>query len=141
MAKYTFNELCSLVELPIRTVRYYIQKGLVNPPEGSRKGAYYTQKHLDELLAIRKWQRSGLSLERIKELLCEGTVAPGELPPPRGRKPGDVEVWSKLFVKDGLEVHLEPKMAGMSPEQVREFCRQVMALAETIIDGSATPFE
>ena len=132
MEKYTFNELCSLTEQPIRTVRFYIQKGLVSPPEGSRKGAYYTQKHLEELLAIRKWQRAGLSLERIRELLFEGTTEPGLMPPPRGRRPGDLEVWSKLFVKEGLEINLEPKMAGMSPEQVREFCRRVMALADEL---------
>ena len=136
MEKHTFNELCSQVELPVRTVRYYIQKGLVSPPEGSRKGAYYTQKHLNELLAIRKWQRAGLSLERIRELLCDGITEPGQLPPPRGRRPGDLEVWSKLFVKDGLEIHLEPRMAGMSPEQVREFCRRVMALAEELNGGN-----
>ena len=136
MDKYTFNELCSLVELPIRTVRFYIQKGLVSPPEGTRKGAYYIQKHLDELLAIRKWQRAGLSLERIRELLFEGTTEPGEMPPPRGRRPGDLEVWSKLFVKEGVEIHLEPKMAGMSPEQVREFCRRVMALAAELSGGN-----
>jgi DNA-binding transcriptional MerR regulator len=132
MGKYTFNELCSLVELPIRTVRYYIQKGLVSPPEGSRKGAYYTQRHLDELTAIRKWQRAGLSLERIRELLSEKQLEPGSLPPPRGRKPGDLEIWSKLFVKEGLEINLEPKIAGMSPEQVREFCHRVMELADDI---------
>ena len=136
MNKYTFNELCSLVELPVRTVRYYVQKGLVTQPEGTRKGAYYTQKHLDELLAIRKWQRAGLSLERIRELLFEGTVEPGTFPPPRGRRPGDLEVWSKLFVRDGMEIHLEPKSAGMSPEQVREFCRRVMALADDLSGGN-----
>lgn len=135
MEKYTFNELCSQVELPIRTVRYYIQKGLVSPPEGSRKGAYYTQKHLDELTAIRKWQKAGLSLERIRELLSDKLLEPGHLPPPRGRRPGDLEVWSKLFVKEGLEIHLEPKMAGLSPEQVREFCRRVMALTDEITGG------
>jgi DNA-binding transcriptional MerR regulator len=136
MEKYTFNELCSLTEQPIRTVRFYIQKGLVSPPEGSRKGAYYTAKHLNELLAIRKWQRAGLSLERIRELIFEGTTEPGELPPPRGRRPGDLEVWSRLFVKEGLEINLEPKMAGMSPEQVREFCRRVMALADELSGGN-----
>lgn len=135
MEKYTFNELCSQVELPIRTVRFYIQKGLVCPPEGSRKGAYYTQKHLHELLAIRKWQRAGLSLERIQELLLDGTTEPGQLPPHRGRRPGDLEVWSKLFVKEGLEINFEPKMAKMSPEQVREFCRRVMELAEEIVSS------
>ena len=102
MEKYNFNELCALTEQPIRTVRFYIQKGLVSPPEGSRKGAYYTRKHLDELVAIRKWQRAGLSLERIRELLFEGTIEPGDVPTPRGRRPGDLEVWSKLFVKDGF---------------------------------------
>jgi hypothetical protein len=135
MDKYTLNDLCSLVELPVRTVRFYIQKGLVSPPEGARKGAFYTKKHLDELLAIRKWQRAGLSLERIAELLFEATVAPGEMPPPRGRKPGNLEVWSKLYVKEGLEIHLEPKLAGMSPEQVRDFSRGVMMLASQIIGG------
>ena len=136
MKKRTFNELCTLVEMPIRTVRYYIQKGLVSAPEGSRKGAYYTQKHLDELLAIRKWQRVGLSLERIRELLFEGMVEPGQLPPPRGRQPGDLEVWSKLYVKEGLEIHLEPQMAGMSPDQVREFCRRVMVLSNELSGGN-----
>ena len=136
MEKYTFNELCSLTEQAIRTVRYYMQKGLVSPPEGSRKGAFYTQKHLDELLTIRKWQRAGLSLERIRELLFEGTTEQGQMPPPRGRRPGDLEVWSKLFVKEGLEIHLEPKMAGMSPEQVRDFCRRVMALADELSGGN-----
>lgn len=135
MEKYAFNELCSLVELPVRTVRYYIQKGLVSAPEGSRKGAYYTQKHLDELLAIRKWQRAGLSLERIRELLFEGVVEPGQLPPAQGRRPGDLEVWSKLYINEGLEIHLEPRMAGMSPEQVREFCRRVMAIADELNGG------
>ena len=135
MEKYTFNELCSLVEMPVRTVRYYVQKGLVSSPEGSRKGAYYTQKHLDELVAIRKWQRAGLSLERIRELISEESVSPGELPPPRGRRPGDIEVWSKLFIKEGLEIHLEPKLAGLSPEQVREFCRRVMAIADDLNGG------
>lgn len=93
MEKYTFNELCSLVELPIRTVRYYVQKGLVSPPEGSRKGAYYTRKHLDELTAIRKWQRAGLSLERIRELLFEEQLEPGLLPPAwsQARRPRDLE--------------------------------------------------
>jgi hypothetical protein len=41
-----------------------------------------------------------------------------------------------LFVKDGLEIHLEPKMAGMSPEHVREFCRKVMALADELTGGN-----
>ena len=69
MNRYTLNDLCQLIELTPRTVRFYIQKALIPAPEGSGRGAYYTQVHLERLLEIRKWQDAGLSLERIGELL------------------------------------------------------------------------
>lgn len=119
---YSLDDLCTLVDLPRRTVRYYIQIGLVDRPEGEKRGAYYTRLHLDQLLAIRKWQQAGLSLERIRELLAE-QGEPGL--PPAGRRPGSVEVWSRLLVAEGLEIHVEPGQAGLGPEQVREFFRAV----------------
>ena len=48
----------------------------------------------------------------------------------RGLRDGDEPL------KEGVEIHLEPKMAGMSPEQVREFCRRVMALADELSGGN-----
>ena len=36
--KFTIDEICALVEMNKRTVRYYIQKGLVDRPEGIGKG-------------------------------------------------------------------------------------------------------
>ena len=36
---FTLDELGSLVELPRRTVRYYIQIGLVDRPDGVGRGA------------------------------------------------------------------------------------------------------
>lgn len=127
---YTIEELASLVELPRRTVRYYIQQGLIDRPVGEKRGAYYTQAHLDQLLTIRKWQSAGLSLERIREILTAPTNR--DLPPPRPRGAGTVEVWSHLVVTDGLEITLEPGRSGMSPEQVRKFFRGVTALYDEI---------
>ena len=66
---YSLQELAALVELPERTVRYYIQLGLVDRPEGETRAARYGERHLEQLLEIRKWQRAGLSLERIRELV------------------------------------------------------------------------
>ena len=122
----TLDEICSLVEMPKRTVRFYIQSGLVDRPEGETKAARYTRWHLEQLLTIKKWQQAGLSLERIGELLAKPGA--GVLPPPRPRGPGTVEVWSHLVVADGIEIHVEPGRAGLSPEQVRKFFRGVMAL-------------
>ena len=67
--KFTIDEICALVEMNKRTVRYYIQKGLVDRPEGIGKGAFYSHAHLEQLLAIRKWKAAGLSLERIQDIL------------------------------------------------------------------------
>ncbi len=128
---FTLDELGSLVDLPRRTIRYYIQIGLVDRPKGVGRGARYTQRHLDQLLEIRKWQQAGLSLERIRELMGKSDDA-GLVPPPRPRKKGAVEVWSHLFIGDGIELMIEPKRANLSPEQVRELSQGLMALIETI---------
>lgn len=128
---YSIDELATLVELPRRTVRFYIQQGLLDRPIGEKRAAHYTASHLDQLLTIRKWQQAGLSLDRIREILTE--PASGALPPPRPRGAGTVEVWSHLVVADGLELTLEPGRAGMSSEQVRIFFRGVMALYQDIL--------
>lgn len=119
---FTLDEIAALAELPRRTVRYYIQSGLVDRPRGVGKGAYYTRHHVEQLLLIRKWQLAGLSLERIGELLRQQATGPL---PPTPRRPGTVEVWSHLVVADGVELTLEPGRAGLAPEQVRAFFRAV----------------
>jgi DNA-binding transcriptional MerR regulator len=121
-ATFTLDDIAALAELPRRTVRYYIQTGLVDRPQGIAKGAFYTQRHVEQLLLIRKWQLAGLSLERIGELLRQQDSGPL---PPTPRRPGTVEVWSHLVVTDGIELTLEPGRAGLTPEQVRTFFRAV----------------
>lgn len=129
---YTLDELAALVELPRRTVRYYIQEGLLDRPSGAGRGAHYSTRHLEQLLEIRKWQHAGLSLERIRELLIGDSGADALLPPPRRRRAGSLEVWSHLVVDEGVEVLIDPKQARLSPEQVRTFVGDVMALYHRI---------
>lgn len=123
--RFSLDELCALVDLPPRTVRYYIQEGLVDRPEGAKRGAYYTRAHLDQLLTIRKWQRAGLSLERIRDILLGPQE--GDLPPERPRRPGDVAVWSNILIRPGIELHIEPQVAGLTPEQLRVLAREITA--------------
>ena len=126
--QHSISELCILADMPVRTLRYYVQTGLVDRPDGGTKGAKYGARHLEQLLLIKKWSASGVSLERIRELL-HGEEAPV---PVKARKAGAIEVCSHLHVADGLEVVLEPSRAGLTPEQVREFARGVMALYASI---------
>jgi len=121
---WTLDELAAQADLSRRTVRYYIQIGLVDHPTGETRAARYSTRHLEQLLQIRKWTDAGVSLERIRELLSGGTPPV----PPRPRGPGTVEVWSHLVVTDGLEITLEPGRAGLSPEQVRALFDGAMKL-------------
>lgn len=121
---YPLADLCVLADLPVRTVRYYIQLGLVDRPEGETRAARYGARHLEQLLLIKKWSAAGVSLERIRELLR------GEDPPvpPRSRAVGSVSVRSHLAVADGIEVVIDPERAGLNPEEVRRLVRGVMAV-------------
>ena len=132
-AQYTLSELCVLADLPVRTLRYYVQNGLVDRPEGETRAARYGAKHLEQVLLVKKWTFAGVSLERVKALLH------GEEPavPPRAKRPGSIEVCSHLHVADGLEMVIEPTRAQMSPEQVRSCAKGVMALYQSITSNSA----
>ena len=126
---FTLDEIAALAELPRRTVRYYIQTGLIDRPQGVGKGAFYTQHHIEQLVLVRKWQLAGLSLDKIGDVLKQ--QASGPLPP-TPRRSGTVEVWSHLVVAEGVEVNLEPGQAGLSPEQVRAFFRGVTRLYQQV---------
>ena len=122
--RYSIDELATLAGVTPRTVRYYIAEGLLDRPEGEKRGAHYLRRHLEQLLLIRRWTDAGLSLERVRELIA-GTP---EDPPRQRAMPGSVEVWSRMTLADGLEVHVEPGRAGLSPEQVRALVRGIAAM-------------
>ena len=126
---FSLDELCTLLEMHKRTIRYYIQHGLVDRPDGIGKGSSYSHRHLEQLLAVRKWKEAGLSLERIQELLGGQNPDPGSgrvVPPPRPRRAGAVEVWSHLHITDGVELHIEPQRSGLTPDQVRSLCQEII---------------
>ena len=126
---FTLDELCTLTDLTKRTVRYYMQLGLVERPIGETRAAHYTSRHLDQLLRIKQLTEAGVSLGRIREVMAGGDTPV----PTRQRRPGSIEVRSHLFVAPGLEIQISPEEAGMTPEQVRAFVREVMQAAERVM--------
>ena len=132
--EFDLDTLCALTELPKRTVRYYMQIGLVDRPTGETRAARYSARHLDQLLQIRRWSQAGLSLERIRDLLSD---APVSLPTPP-RRSGTVEVRSHLLVADGIEIAIDPSLARLSPEQLRQFFTDVLSAYEKINNGEST---
>ncbi len=125
---FSLDDLCTLAALPKRTVRYYIQIGLLKRPVGETRGARYTSQHLDSLLRIKQLTEAGVSLERVREVLA------GEPPvvPPRPRQPGAVDVRSHIWIAPGIELQVAPDQADATPEQVRALAKAVIAAWDQI---------
>jgi hypothetical protein len=78
-----------------RTIRFYVTRGLVSPPEGRGTAAVYSYRHLLQVLAIKLRQMEGATLEtivkefagitgdtierRVATLLGPALPAPGQL--------------------------------------------------------------
>ena len=125
---FSLDELCTLTDLPKRTVRYYMQMGLVDRPIGETRAAHYLSQHLDQLLKVKQLSDAGISLERIAEIQ-NGE----ELPiPPKPRKPGDIQVKSHIHIATGIELQISPEEADMSPEQIRALVKAVMKTIQEI---------
>lgn len=119
---YTLEEICTLVGLPSRTARYYIQMELVDRPEGETRAARYSEKHLEQLLTVKRLTQAGLSLDAVRLQVQNGSA---DLPFQPSRR-GAVEVRSHLVINEGVELQIEPGRAGLTPEQVRELMRHCL---------------
>ncbi|QEP42966.1 MerR family transcriptional regulator [Ectothiorhodospiraceae bacterium BW-2] len=113
---YSMTELCKLVDMAPRTVRFYITQGLVDAPGARGRGAKYGAKQLQQLLTIQQWQQAGLTLEAIKRLMLQQQQPEGLIP---REEPGSVKVWSHLTLAAGIELHIQPELAQLNPQQIR----------------------
>ncbi len=127
---FTANELSQLTDIPKRTVRYYIQLGLVDRPIGETKAAYYVDTHLDQLIRVKRLTEDKVPLERIRQVM-NGEV---EAPPISTRKPGSIEVKTHVHVLPGVEIQISPELSGLSPEQIRMLLKVVMAATQRVLN-------
>src|SRR4051794_37611312 len=67
-------ELADRAGVSVRTVRYYIQQGLLQEPAGRGPGAHYTEEHLDRLLLIKRLQKEHLPLPEIRKAINSGAA-------------------------------------------------------------------
>ena len=105
-----------------RTVRYYIQQGLLPSPETRGPGAHYTAEHLDRLRLIRRLQREHLPLAEIRKRLEE--LDPKEIrmllarSPERPRK--DAREYIRGVLSGGEAMMRAPTMREKAPELFEE---------------------
>ena len=132
---YTADELADTSGTPRRTIRYYIQLGLIDRPVGETRAAHYTGRHLEQLQLIRGLAARGLSLEQIAQVLeAGGAAAPSPAP-----AAGTLSVRTHLQLAPGLELVIDPGVARLSPETLRAFARDCLAALARATEGSGKP--
>lgn len=65
----TLEDLAKLSKMSIRTLRYYIQEGLLPGPDTRGKFASYSREHLARIKMIKRLKDKYLPLQQIKQLL------------------------------------------------------------------------
>lgn len=120
---YSIDELCVITNLPKRTVRYYIQLGLVDRPIGETKAAHYLSHHLYQLLRVKKLTEARVPLDQIRQLIEAGEQ---EVVAISRRQPGSLEVKTHLYISPGIELLISAEESGLKPEQMRELLKTVM---------------
>src|SRR5262245_8808285 len=123
--RYAIEELATLGGVSRRTVRYYVQEGLIPPPLGLGRGNHYTPEHLEQLLRVKALQENGRTLVEIRRVLGQvsnrSSVAESkreELPPR--------SLWRRITVMPGVELHLASTVRLPPPARLRElaeWCR------------------
>jgi len=70
---FTIEELARRGGLSLRTLRYYIQEGLMPGPDTAGKYASYSQHHLDHITIIKRLKSLHLPLKEIRNLISNMT--------------------------------------------------------------------
>jgi DNA-binding transcriptional MerR regulator len=120
--EFTINELSEATQVEPRNIRFYIQQGVMPGPIGAGRGARYTQKHAEILRNINRWKRAGFSLERIKVLINEDAPVDVEIRP---AKLGVAEPWTRVYLADGFEIHIDSTRAELAPEMTNRLIKTI----------------
>lgn len=141
--RYLIDELCSLTGFSRRTIRYYVQNGLVDPPAGRGRGGYYSDAHVGQLARIRALQEQGYRLEAIRGLIARvdepsSSGAKAAEPAPSQAVPEEAPsrhasqrpeawraAWTRFTVAPGVELHV-------SIEAEQRLAAAIAAMLETL---------
>jgi DNA-binding transcriptional MerR regulator len=121
--RYAIQDLADLADVSRRTVRYYVQEGLLPAPLGVGRGPHYNQAHLDRLLQVKALQADGRTLDEIRAALsgrASATRASQAAPTP------ERSVWRRLQLAPGVELHVAGHVTLPAPGRLHElaaWCR------------------
>ena len=139
-ADYTIAELSEISGVNRRNIHFYVQQGLLPPPDGAGLGARYTREHLLRLRAIPLLRNQGLRLDEIRTRLAgmdAGAVAALLMPPPGAladeTRPRAVprqrgEIITRYRLAPGVELLVGPEADQAWHSQLADLLRAIQGI-------------
>lgn len=124
---YGVDELAELAGVSRRTVRYYVQRGLLPAPLGVGRGKHYSEQHLATLVHIRDQQAAGVSLDDISLRATGAQGSPDAAAESLSRLPQQTS-WTRVVLLEGVELHLRGRR--LSDAQLQRLTRQITRVIE-----------
>jgi DNA-binding transcriptional MerR regulator len=128
--RYAIGDLARLAGVSRRTVRYYVQEGLIPPPLGVGRGNHYGPEHLEQLLRVKALQEGGRTLDEIRRTGAGGDGTRGKVQPLAERVAVGRSLWRRLTLAPGVELHVEGNVRMPPPGRLQElstWCRLHLA--------------
>ncbi|MBT4448687.1 MAG: MerR family transcriptional regulator [Gammaproteobacteria bacterium] len=130
--QFNINQLSELTGFSVRSIRYYVQQGVLDKPEGIKRNAFYQRHHLEQLMLIKKGQDAGYSLDRINQMIRH----PETFKPTPEQQAGTLSVKTHILLAQGVELVISPDQAGFSAEQLRELAKQCIESIQKLKEKS-----
>jgi DNA-binding transcriptional MerR regulator len=131
---YGIGDLADLGGVSRRTVRYYVQEGLLPAPLGLGRGSHYGPAHLEQLLKVKAMQEAGRTLDEIKRALGgRGKDAARESADESVPSP-ERSVWRRIAIAPGVELHLSGGVRLPSPGKLSELAAWCRAHFHPVIE-------
>ena len=121
--RYAPDDLATLGGVNRRTVRYYVQEGLLPPPHGVGRGNHYGPEHLERLLKVKNLQEGGRSLDEIRRILTHKSK---KNEPVEQEAAPERSVWRRLTLAPGVELNVSGDVRLPPPGKLTElaaWCR------------------
>src|SRR5687767_13640669 len=135
----SIGDLADAAGLSRRAIRFYVQQGILPAPLGRGRGRHYDDSHVQALKRVAELQQAGHSLDAIRKILRspegvpEAVAAPRENGRSKPRAALSAELWTRLRLMEGVELHFDaakfaPEVEGLLA--LREVARGVFRRRE-----------
>lgn len=124
--KYTIEELGEITGFTRRTIRYYVQEGLIEPPAGRGRGGFYYDSHVQQLLRIRSFQEKGIGINAMLSMMEEEkneTLLPSR------------QVMVRYEIVPGIEINVSREIETKEPKKILELIRIAKSIAREEIEN------